>query len=238
MDALNTLSAAGVTLRADGDTLKASGRLTDEHRRLIREHRAELIEQLKAANDPGSVSNRWKVSPPDVPPFEISTWPACTLAEVQATNPGAVVEPVSRPTGGHLPHADVEIIKAVCRNWEATSDEIRDAIAEASANPTLMDGWRRETRALSLDITPCPKPSVSQAGQALEVDIGVDMDDRITCLECRLLKPGNLCGSPAWAPRYHPPARPHRCVEFQPKPGATDPRPGAQRWPQLEGGRP
>lgn len=51
MDALNTLSAAGITLRVDGDALKASGRLTPEHRQLIREHKAELLEQLKAATD-------------------------------------------------------------------------------------------------------------------------------------------------------------------------------------------
>lgn len=45
-------------------------------------------------NDPGPVAYRWKVSPHDEPPFELSTWPLCTLIDVQADNPGAQVEAV------------------------------------------------------------------------------------------------------------------------------------------------
>lgn len=52
MDALSTLSAAGITLRAEGDALKASGQLTDEHRWFIREHKAELLALLSAPEPP------------------------------------------------------------------------------------------------------------------------------------------------------------------------------------------
>lgn len=65
-------------------------------------------------------------------------------------------------------------------------------------------------------------------------DVDALPDDRITCQDCRRLKPGGLCSSPEWAPRYHPQAeRPQRCVEFLPKPGDADQRTGKQRWPEM-----
>lgn len=192
-------------------------------------------------NDPGPVAHRWRVSPPGGAPFELSAYPACLLADIQATNPGAKVEPIPLPTGGHLPPENEAIIRTVLKTWEATPDETRDAIQEAAVNPALLVGWRRESGKLPGSELTKPTEvlfSLSSPHPQAHFSEMPMLNDRITCQQCRRLKPGGLCGSPVWGPRYHPPARPHRCAEFQPKPGAADPRSGAQRWPGLGEGRP
>lgn len=93
---------------------------------------------------------RWRITRADGRVFEVDTWPPATLGEIQAGNPGSAVEAVPDPTAGTLGPADESLIRAVLNAWEATPDEIRDAIAEAASNPRLMDGWRREAEGLGL----------------------------------------------------------------------------------------
>lgn len=108
----------------------------------IREHKAELMAHLKAANDPGPAP-RWRIVHPDGRTFEVSCYPQATRGEVLAREPeGTQAEPITPPTGGTLPQDDRAVIEAVCSAWGATPDEVRDAMAEASANPALMAGWR------------------------------------------------------------------------------------------------
>lgn len=193
------------------------------------------------ANDPGPVAPRWRLVHPDGQVFELSIYPPCALTEVQANNPGAKVEPITPPTGGTLPPADLAVITAVCSAWGATPDEARNTIAEAAANPALLANWRREAEGMGLSVDTITVngrfPTPALAAPPLDESRSVD-SDRITCQQCRRLKPGNLCGSPAWGPRYHPPPRPHRCAEFLPRAGDPDQRTGRARWPQLRESRP
>lgn len=161
------------------------------------------------ANDPGPVAPRWRIVHPDGRTFEVSCYPPATRVEVLTQEPmGTQAEPVSMSMGGNLPHEDVEIIKAVCSAWGATPDETRDAIAEASSNPALMDGWRGETEKLAdsglTELTKGVLSVLSVHPQAYFSEAPMP-DDRIYCQQCRLLRPSGLCGSPAWGPRYHTP---------------------------------
>ena len=244
MDAslLKTITDTGVILRADGDTLRATGRLTPEYRQLIRQHKAELLAQLKAANDPGPVFRRWRLTSPDGRIFDVSCYPPATRGELLAKEPeGTQAEPITPPTGGTLSPEGEAIIRAVLKTWEATPDEIRDAIAEAASNPALVDAWRWEAEGLGLSVdrirengdfsTPAPPaPAQVEAGS-------VDTDDRITCRECARLRHSGLCGSPTWGPRYRPPPLPHRCAEFLPRAGDPDQRTGRERWPTIKESR-
>lgn len=187
-------------------------------------------------NEGEPTAKRWRVTQADGRVFEVDTWPFFAMDEIQAGNPGSVCEPIPGPTPGALAPADEALILRVLQAWKATDDEIHDAIAESSANPALLDGWRREAEKLADDeltkLTEVVSSVLSVIPQACFSEIPVQ-DDRILCEECRRLKPGNLCGSPVWAPRYHPPHLPHRCVEFQPKAVMADQRTGRERWPQL-----
>lgn len=162
----------------------------------IRQHKAELLEQLQAAND--TTSRRWRVSPPGGAPFELST----------------------------LPLEGEAVIRAVLEAWNATPEELAEALAEAEGNPALLANWRREAEGLGLSAVLSVHPRAYFSGTLMP-------DDRITCRECRLLRPGGRCGSPTWGPRYQPPPRPHRCAEFLPRAGDPDQRSGRARWPGL-----
>lgn len=66
-----------------------------------------------------------------------------------------------------------------------------------------------------------------------------DMDDRITCGECRRLLETGHCQAARMAfiavsVTYQPnPRTPRRCEAFVPKPSAADQRKGLERWPSL-----
>lgn len=149
-------------------------------------------------SDPGPVATRWRVSPPGGAPFELST----------------------------LPLEDEAVIRAVLEAWNATPEELAEALAEAEGNPALLANWRREAEGLGLSAVLSVHPRAYFSGTLMP-------DDRITCRECRLLRPGGRCGSPTWGPRYQPPPRPHRCAEFLPRAGDPDQRSGRARWPGL-----
>ncbi len=135
------------------------------------------------------------------------------------------------PQGGALVPEDVVVIRAVCSAWEATPDEVADALAEAASNPALLANWRRDAERLGLieeDAKPHTKPNTKPNSNPPM------SDDRIRCLDCRRLKLGNICSSPSWAPRYHTRVDTlRRCGEFLPLTNADDRRTGRERWPQL-----
>jgi hypothetical protein len=82
---IEKMQAAGLCVDLEGGRLKVTGTITDEQREFIRAHKAELLAELKAANQPTPTERlRTLAGKYRIDPDELMSWYSQDQSDIQA----------------------------------------------------------------------------------------------------------------------------------------------------------